>query len=107
MKDGYRIGGESMTTALITLICLLICLAILYGGYYLAKHVVEKNHRVSVLEDAYKEAAEHIGALEREVLGLNQQLEHAQYEAQLNEQRGTVNRSWNPKDILNSSQGRQ
>ena len=96
-----------MITALITLICFILCLSILYGGYYLAKHVVEKNHRVSVLEDAYKEAAEHISALEREVLGLNQQLEHALYEAQLNEQRGTTSRAWNPKDILNSTQGRQ
>lgn len=96
-----------MITTLITFICVLICLAILYGGYYLAKHVVERNHRVSVLEDAYKEATEHIAGLEREVLGLNQQLEHAVYEAQLNEQRGTPNRAWNPKDMLNSTQGRQ
>ena len=107
MMDGYQIGGETMTTALITLLCCLLCLSILYGGYYLAKHVVEKNHRVSVLEDAYKEATEHIGALEREVLGLTQQLEHAMYEAQLNEQRGTPSRAWNPRDILNSTQGRQ
>jgi len=96
-----------MTTALIALICFLLCLVILYGGYYLAKHVVERNHRVSVLEDAYKEASEHIAGLEREVLGLNQQLEHAVYEAQLNEKRSTPNRAWNPNDILNSSQGRQ
>lgn len=96
-----------MTTALITLLCVLICLVILYGGYYLAKHVVERNHRVSVLEDAYKDATTHIAAMEQELTNLNQQLEHSQYEANLSEQRGAPVRAWNPKDILNSSQSRQ
>jgi galactokinase len=96
-----------MTTALITLICFLLCLAILYGGYYLAKHVVERNHRVKVLEDAYKEATDHIAVMEQELLNLSQQLEHAQYEVQISEQRGTPARAWNPKDMLNSSQSRQ
>lgn len=91
-----------MTTALITLICILIGLLILYGGYWLSKQVVERQHRITVLEDSYKEATEHLAAQEREIMALNQQLEHAQYEVQLSEQRGAVSRAWNPKDPLNS-----
>ena len=91
-----------MITALITLLCAILSISILDGGFYLAKYVVEKQHRVNVLEDSYKEATEHISSLEREVMGLNQQIEHLQYESQLAEQRN-VPRSWNPGDMLNSS----
>ena len=96
-----------MVTALITLLCVLISVTILYGGFYLAKHVVERQHRVNVLEDSYREATEHIAALEREITGLNQQIEHMQYEAQQNGQRMDRPRAWNPADPLNSSLGRQ
>lgn len=96
-----------MTVVIQVIICFIFCLVILYGGYYLAKQVVERNHRVTVLEDAYKEAADHIAALEREITELNMQLDHAKYEAQLSEQRGTPVRSWNPNDMLNSSQSRE
>lgn len=102
MTDGFQTGGDTMITALIALLCVLVCVAILYGGFYLAKHVVERQHRANVLEDSYKEATEHIAGLEREILGLNQQLEHVQYEAQLNGQRIDRPRAFNPKDPLNS-----
>lgn len=88
--------------ALITLTCILIALAILAGAFFLSKYVVEKQHRVNVLEDAYKEASEHIQSLEREIDGLNQQIEQMQYEVQLNSQRLERPRSWNPSDIMNS-----
>jgi len=96
-----------MITALITLLCGLLSLAILAGGFYLAKYVVERQHRVNVLEDAYREATEHIAALEAEITGLNQQIEHMQYEAQLNGERMARPRAWNPADPLNSSHSRQ
>lgn len=89
---------------LITLICILLALAIFAGAFYLAEYVVKKQHRVHVLEDSYKDATEHIASLEREILGLNQQIEHMQYEAQLNGQRMDRPRVWNPSDPLNSEQ---
>lgn len=91
-----------MITALIALLCVLTSVTILYGGFYLAKHVVERQHRASVLEDSYREATDHIATLEREVLGLNQQLEQAQYEAQLAGERIERPRAWKPSDPLNS-----
>lgn len=90
-------------TILITLICILLALATFAGAFYLAEYVVKKQHRVHVLEDSYKDAIEHITSLEREVLGLNQQIEQIQYEAQLNGQRMDRPRSWNPRDPLNSA----
>jgi hypothetical protein len=92
---------------LITLLCVLLCLAILAGGFYLAKYVVERQHRAQVLEDSYKDAVDHIGSLEREIMGLNQQIEHMQYEAQQNGERIQRPRSWNPRDPLNSVESRQ
>ena len=96
-----------MINALITLLCLLIAAVLFTGGFYLAKHVVSLQHRVNVLEDSYKQAVEEIGRLERENIGLNQQIEHLQYEAQLSEQRGGTTRAWNPRDPLSSAQSRQ
>lgn len=90
-----------MITALIALLCVLIGLAILSGGFFLAKYVVEKQHRVNVLEDSYREATEHIGSLEREVEGLNQQIDQMTYEAKLAEQRGSRPRAWQPHNPLN------
>lgn len=89
---------------LIALICIALALAIFAGAFYLAEYVVKKQHRVHVLEDSYKDATEHIASLEREISGLNQQIEHMQYEAQLNGQRMDRPRSWNPRDPLNSEQ---
>lgn len=90
-------------TILISLLCVLLSLVILCGGFWLAKYVVEKQYRVNVLEDSYREALEHIAALEREVTGLTQQVEHMQYEANLQEQRNAAPRGWNPKDMLNTT----
>lgn len=90
-------------TALITILCILLCLGILAGAFYLAKHVVERQHRANVLEDSYKEAVDHIASLEREIVGLNQQIEHMQYEAQQMGQRLDRPRRWNPSDPLNSA----
>lgn len=92
---------------MISLLCIVLSLIILYSGFYLAKYVVERQHRANVLEDAYKEATEHISTLEREVAGLNSQIDHLQYEAQLNGERLQRPRVWNPNDPLNSSTSRQ
>lgn len=89
------------------LLCILLCLAILYAGFYLSKYVVERQHRANVLEDAYRESVEQIGELQREVLGLNSQMEQMQYESQQNGERVNRPRSWNPSDPLNSSTSRQ
>lgn len=96
-----------MLYALITFLCVLLSLAILYGGFYLSKYVVERQHRANVLEDSYKDAVDHIAGLEREILGLNQQIEHMQYESQQNGERLQRPRSWNPADPLNSASSRQ
>lgn len=95
------VGGERLT-ALIVFLCLLICAALFAGGFYLAKYVVERQHRVNVLEDAYKEATDHIAQLQNEIAALNQQLEYMQYEAKLAEERANQPRAWNPRDPLNS-----
>lgn len=87
---------------LITLLCVLLSLAIFAGAFYLAKYVIERQHRANVLEDSYREAVEHISEKEREISGLNSQIEHMQYEAQQNGERLSRPRTWNPRDPLNS-----
>lgn len=94
-------------TILITFLCVILCLVILYAGFHLSKHVVEREHRAKVLEDTYKEAVDYIATLQTEISGLNSQIEHMQYEAQQNGERINRTRSWNPSDPLNSSQSRQ
>jgi hypothetical protein len=89
-------------TYLITITCIAVSLGILAGAFYLAKYVVERQHRATVLEDSYKEAVDHIAGLEREIMGLNQQIEHMQYEAQQMGQRLDKPRRWDPGDPLNS-----
>jgi cell division protein FtsB len=93
--------------ALITLLCVLVALAILAGAFFLAEYVVGKKHRVNVLEDSYKEATDHIASLEREIIGLNQQVEQMTYEAARDNERGARPRAWNPADPLNSATSRQ
>lgn len=92
---------------LITLLCALVALAILAAAFYLAEYVVGKKHRVNVLEDSYREATDHIAALEREIMGLTQQVEQMTYEVARAEERGPRTRAWNPSDMLNSSTSRQ
>lgn len=99
--------AEQLVNALVTLLCVLLCLLILYGGYYLSKHIVEREHRARVLEDSYNAAEEHIRAQEREIAGLNSQIEQMQYEAQLNGERMARPRSWNPSNPLLSTVDRQ
>lgn len=94
-------------TYLIPLLCVLLCLAILYAGFYLAKYTVERNHRANVLEDSYKEAVEHITSQEREIASLLSEIEQLKYEAQQAGQRMDQPRRWNPADPLNSSSSRQ
>ena len=96
-----------MINVLITLLCLLIAAVMFSGSFYLSKYVVSLQHRVNVLEDSYKQAVDEIGRLERENIGLNQQIEHLQYEARLSEQRGGHQRAWNPRDPLSSAMSRQ
>jgi len=104
--DGYRIGGRGMNI-MIVLLCLLLCGIMFVGAFYLAEYVVKQKHRVSVLEDSYREATDHIAALENENRSLEQQLDHARYEAQLNGERLDRPRAWNPSDPLNSATSRQ
>jgi peptidoglycan hydrolase CwlO-like protein len=84
---------------LTTLISVSISLGILAGAFFLAKYVVEKQHRANVLEDSYKEAVEHIASLEREITGLNQQIEQLMYEAQQNGERLDRPRRWDPNPL--------
>lgn len=100
--DGYPIGGDGMTV-MIVLLCVVLSIVILYAGFYLAKYVVERQHRANVLEDSYKDAVEHIAGLEREIIGLNSQIEHMQYEAQQNGERLQRPRTWDPSNPLNAS----
>lgn len=89
-------------TALITFLCVFLCAVLFAGAFYLAKYVVERQHRIAVLEDSYKEAIERIAQLETENAALNQQIEHMQYEAQMQTERMQQPRAWNPRDPLNS-----
>lgn len=90
-------------TILISLICILIALIIFVIAYYLSKHVVEKQHRVNVLEDAYREATDEIQALTQTVQDKDREIELIMFEAQQNGQRMDRPRSWNPSDPLNST----
>lgn len=89
---------------LTTTITIAICAALFVGAFFLSEYVVKKQHRVHVLEDAYKEATEHIHMLEQEKQTLEQTIEHMQYEAQLNGQRMDRPRAWNPGNPLNSQE---
>lgn len=90
-------------TILITLLCILIVLLLFSGAYYLSKHVVEKQHRVNVLEDAYREATDEIQALIQTVQDKEREIELIMFEAQQNGQRVDRPRSWDPNNILNSN----
>lgn len=90
-------------TILITLLCAVLVLLLFAGAYYLSKHVVEKQHRVAVLEDAYTEAVEEIKAQAQIIQDKEHEIEQMMYEAQQNGQRVERPRSWNPSDPLNST----
>lgn len=100
--DGVKIGGDRMIV-LIVLLCILIAFLLFSGAYYLSKHVVEKQHRVNVLEDAYREATDEIQALTQTVQDKEREIELIMFEAQQNGQRMDRPRSWNPSDPLNSN----
>ena len=90
-----------MIDVLIVLICILISAALFAGAYYLAKHVVSKEHRVNVLEDTYTAATEHIQKQEETIMQLTQQIEMMERENRLASEQPTRNRAWNPRDIMN------
>lgn len=85
------------------LLCAVLVLILFAGAYYLSKHVVEKQHRVAVLEDAYREATDEIQALTQTVQDKEREIELIMYEAQQNGQRMDMPRTWNPNDPLNSN----
>lgn len=87
---------------LIVLLCAFIVLSLFAGAYYLSKHVVEKQHRVNVLEDAYREATDEIATLIQTVQDKDREIELIMFEAQQNGQRVDRPRSWDPNNILNS-----
>lgn len=89
-------------TALITFICLLIALALFAGAFYLAKYVVSLQHRVNILEDSYKAAAEYIKQQEEMVITLKQELDFIRRTEEEQSNRGQRPRAWNPGDPLNS-----
>ena len=88
---------------LIVLTCDILVLLLFSGAYYLSKHVVEKQHRVHVLEDAYREATDEIQALTQTVQDKEREIELIMFEAQQNGQRIDRPRSWNPSDPLNNT----
>lgn len=90
-----------MIDALIVFICIFISAALFGGAYYLAKHVVSKEHRVNVLEDTYTAATEHIQKQEEIILQLTQQIEMMERENRLAGEQTPRTRAWNPKDIMN------
>lgn len=89
--------------ALITLLCILLCFLLLAGAYYLAKHVVEKQHRVNVLEDAYREAVEEIKSQAQIIQDKEREIEQVLHQSQIEGQRTDRPRAWNPSDPLNSA----
>lgn len=90
-----------MIDALIVLICILISALLFGGAYYLAKHVVSKEHRVNVLEDTYTQATEHIQKQEEIILQLTHQIEMMERENRISNEQTPRNRAWNPRDIMN------
>lgn len=97
-------GLVQLMTALITLICVLIALALFAGAFYLSKHVVTLQHRVNVLEDSYTQATDHIQKQEEVILQLNQQSEMMERENRIANERTDRPRSWNPRNIMNSAE---
>jgi cell division protein FtsL len=90
-------------TILIVLICAVLTLILFTGAFYLSKYVVERQHRVHVLEDAYREATDEIQALTQTVQDKEREIELILFEAQQSGQRMDRPRSWNPSDPLNSN----
>ena len=90
-----------MIDTLIVFICILITAVLFGGAYYLAKHVVSKEHRVNVLEDTYTAATEHIQKQEEVIMQLNQTIDMMERENRLVGEQPTRNRTWNPHDIMN------
>jgi phage shock protein A len=95
-----------LITALITLICVLIALALFAGAFYLAKHHTSLQHRVNVLEDSYAQATEHIQKQEEIMMQLNQQIEMMERENRMANDRPERSRAWNPSNIMNTDIGR-
>lgn len=92
-----------MTTALITLICISLSLAIFAGAFYLAKYVIATQHRVHVLEDTYREATEHIQEQEKNIILLQQEIDLLRRSAEIHEHRERP-RTWNPSDPFNTGE---
>jgi hypothetical protein len=72
------------------------------GAYYLSKHVVEKQHRVHVLEDAYNEAVEEIKAQAQMIQDKDHEIEQMLHQSTLDGQRMDRPRSWDPSNPLNT-----
>ena len=89
-------------TILVSLICATLVLLLFAGAFFLSKLVVEKTHRVHVLEDSYKEATEHILLQEQIIKDRDHEIEQLMYEAQQHGQRVERPRAWKPNDMLNS-----
>lgn len=90
-------------TVLISFICIAIALAIFAGAFYLAKYVVSLQHRIHVLEDSYTQATEHIAEQDKQIVLLQQEIDHMRREEMYTADRGARPRAWNPNDPLNSS----
>lgn len=95
-----------MTTALITIICICLALALFAGAFYMAKYVVNLQHRVNVLEDSYKEAEEHIMEQEKQIVMYQQEMDYMRREAEVQQARNGRNRIWHPDDPLNINERR-
>ena len=93
-------GVVWMTTALITLVCVLISALIFERSYRMAMRVVSLKHRVNVLEDSYREATEHIAEIEKLNEVLKQEIDFMRRSAEVQEHRDRP-RSWNPSDPFN------
>lgn len=89
-------------TSLITLLCILLSLLLFAGSYYLSKHVVEKQHRVAVLEDAYSEAVEEIKAQAQIIQDKEREIEQMLHQSTLDGRPVERQRAWNPSNPLNS-----
>ncbi|SDJ60964.1 hypothetical protein SAMN05421868_13428 [Paenibacillus naphthalenovorans] len=91
-----------MTTTLIIFLCMLVSVILFSAAFYMAHYVVQKTHRIAVLEDSYKEATEHIAEQDRTILQLQQELDFVRRDEEMRATQNVRQRTWNPGDPLNS-----
>ena len=91
-------------TYLITILCVLVSLIILAGGFILAKYVVTVQHDNKTLTHEVKMAAELVAEQAQTIEQLRYEIEYMKKISDPSGQQAPMQRSWNPGDPLNQGE---